>query len=42
VNLPEDTFEAMLCVPVLYSNRVVGVLNLQHKNRFTTPTFSAG
>ncbi|MGA8939747.1 MAG: uroporphyrinogen-III synthase [Acidobacteriaceae bacterium] len=32
--LPEDRFEAMLCVPVLCSNRVVGVLNLQHKEPF--------
>jgi uroporphyrinogen-III synthase len=30
-NLPEDRFEAMLCVPVLCANRVVGVLNLQHR-----------
>ncbi|MDQ2844336.1 MAG: uroporphyrinogen-III synthase [Acidobacteriota bacterium] len=34
MNLPEDKFEAMLCVPVLCSNRVVGVLNLQHKESF--------
>lgn len=34
LNLPEDRFEAMLCVPVLCSNRVVGVLNLQHKEPF--------
>ncbi|HVG27003.1 MAG TPA: uroporphyrinogen-III synthase, partial [Acidobacteriaceae bacterium] len=31
LNLPEDRFEAMLCVPVLCANRVVGVLNLQHR-----------
>ena len=29
-NLPEDSFESMLCVPVLCAGRVVGVLNLQH------------
>jgi uroporphyrinogen-III synthase len=34
VNLPEDRFEAMLCVPVLCANRVVGVLNLQHRDRY--------
>jgi len=34
VNLPEDRFEAMLCVPVLCANRVVGVINLQHRDRY--------
>lgn len=34
-NLPEDSFESMLCVPVLCSGRVVGVLNLQHKQPYT-------
>lgn len=34
INLPEDTFEAMLCVPVLCAGRVVGVLNLQHKKPY--------
>ena len=34
VNLPEDRFEAMLCVPVVCANRVVGVLNLQHQERY--------
>ncbi|WP_246153577.1 uroporphyrinogen-III synthase [Terriglobus albidus] len=33
-NLPEDTFEAMLCIPVLCAGRVVGVLNLQHKQPY--------
>ncbi|GGG91947.1 uroporphyrinogen-III synthase [Silvibacterium dinghuense] len=33
-NLPEDTFEAMLCVPVLCAGRVVGVLNLQHQKPY--------
>ena len=34
VNLPEDRFEAMLCVPVICANRVVGVLNLQHRKPY--------
>ncbi|WP_446743239.1 uroporphyrinogen-III synthase [Silvibacterium acidisoli] len=34
VNLPEDRFEAMLCVPVICANRVVGVLNLQHRQPY--------
>ena len=34
VSLPEDRFEAMLCVPILCANRVVGVLNLQHREPF--------
>ncbi len=33
-SLPEDTFEAMLCIPVLCAGRVVGVLNLQHKQPY--------
>lgn len=34
-NLPEDRFEAMLCVPVLCAKRIVGVLNLQHREPYT-------
>lgn len=34
VNLPEDRFEAMLCVPVICGTRVVGVLNLQHREPY--------
>lgn len=34
LNLPEDRFEAMLCVPVICANRVVGVLNLQHREPY--------
>lgn len=34
VNLEEDRFEAMLCVPVTCANRVVGVLNLQHRQPY--------
>lgn len=30
-NVPEDTFEAMLCIPVLCATRVVGVITLQHR-----------
>ncbi len=35
VSLPEDRFEAMLCVPILCANRVVGVLNVQHREPYT-------
>jgi uroporphyrinogen-III synthase len=35
VHLPEDRFEAMLCVPVMCAGRVVGVLNLQHRERYS-------
>lgn len=34
VSLPEDRFEAMLCVPIICANRVVGVLNLQHREPY--------
>lgn len=34
VSLPEDRFEAMLCAPVTCANRVVGVLNLQHRQPY--------
>ena len=30
-DLPEDTFEAFLSAPVLSQNRVVGVINVQHR-----------
>jgi uroporphyrinogen-III synthase len=30
-NVPEDSFEAMLSTPILCANRVVGVINLQHR-----------
>jgi len=30
-NIPEDSFEAMLCTPILCSSKVVGVINLQHR-----------
>ena len=29
--LPEDTFEAFLSAPVIARNRVVGVINVQHR-----------
>jgi len=31
--LPEDTYEAFLSVPLLSRGRVVGVINLQHRNQ---------
>ena len=34
MQIPEDTFEAMLCVPVLCAGGVVGVLNLQHRKQY--------
>ena len=30
-NIPEDTFEAMLCTPIVCATRVIGVINLQHR-----------
>lgn len=33
-SLPEDLFEAMLAVPILTAGKVVGVINLQHKNPY--------
>jgi uroporphyrinogen-III synthase len=30
--LPEDTFEAFLSAPVIARNRVVGVINVQHRH----------
>ncbi len=30
--LPEDTFEAFLSAPVIARNRVVGVINIQHRH----------
>ena len=32
--LPEDRFEAMLCTPILCANRVVGVINVQHRDPY--------
>jgi len=34
VSLPEDRFEAMLCAPVTCASRVVGVLNVQHRQPY--------
>jgi uroporphyrinogen-III synthase len=31
-DLPEDTYEAFLSAPVIARNRVVGVINVQHRN----------
>jgi GAF domain-containing protein len=33
--LPEDSFEAFLSVPILSRGRVVGVINLQHREPHT-------
>lgn len=30
-NLPEDHFEAILCIPIVCASKVVGVINLQHQ-----------
>lgn len=37
-NLPEDRFEALLSVPVLCAGRVVGVINLQHRESYQHST----
>jgi signal transduction protein with GAF and PtsI domain len=31
-DLPQDTFEAFLSAPVIWRNRVIGVVNVQHRN----------
>ena len=31
-DLPEDTFESFLSAPVIWRNRVIGVLNVQHRS----------
>ena len=36
-DLPEDTFEAFLSAPVISRNRVVGVINVQHRARMHIP-----
>lgn len=33
-NLPEDTFEAFLSVPILCRSKLVGVINLQHRKTY--------
>jgi len=33
-NLPEDTFEAFLSVPILCRSKLVGVINLQHRKPY--------
>ncbi len=33
-NIPEDHFEAILCVPILCASKVVGVITLQHRNPY--------
>jgi signal transduction protein with GAF and PtsI domain len=31
-DLPQDTFEAFLSAPLIWRNRVIGVVNVQHRN----------
>ncbi len=33
-NLPEDHFEAILCVPILCASKIVGVITLQHRQPY--------
>jgi uroporphyrinogen-III synthase len=33
-DLPEDSFEAMLSIPILCAGKVVGVINLQHRQPY--------
>jgi uroporphyrinogen-III synthase len=33
-NIPEDHFQAMLCTPILCAGRVIGVINLQHRESY--------
>jgi uroporphyrinogen-III synthase len=33
-NLPEDTFEAFLSVPILSRSKLIGVINLQHRKAY--------
>ena len=37
-NIPEDHFEAILCTPILCAGRVVGVINMQHRNSYRHTT----
>ncbi|MFH1416095.1 MAG: GAF domain-containing protein [Elusimicrobiota bacterium] len=41
-NLPEDKFEAFLSVPILSKDKVVGVINIQHKNEYEYPDDQVG
>ncbi len=34
-DLPQDTYEAFLSVPVISQNKVVGVINVQHREART-------
>lgn len=41
-NLPEDTYEAFLSVPILHKSEVIGVMNIQHRKPHRhTPNFVA-
>jgi signal transduction protein with GAF and PtsI domain len=33
-DLPQDTFEAFLSVPIISQNKVVGVINVQHRDAY--------
>lgn len=37
-SLPEDRFEAFLSIPVVAKNEIVGVINLQHKEKHSYPS----
>jgi uroporphyrinogen-III synthase len=37
-NLPEDRFEALLSMPILCAGRVVGVINMQHRESYQHST----
>src|SRR3989338_5738530 len=36
-SLPEDKFEAFLSVPIIFRNRVIGVINVQHRKHHRYP-----
>ena len=33
-NIPEETFESILCTPIVCANKVVGVITLQHRDSY--------
>lgn len=36
-NLPEDYFEAFLSIPIVFRSKVIGVINIQHKQKHRYP-----
>lgn len=42
VQLPEDKYEAFLSVPILSKDEVVGVINIQHKDKHDYPEYQVG